>query len=126
MPTIILSILPEGTPVDQMNHDDDSGMTCPMATQDAEVNEENRETAIEEADYRDPSSDGGFVLSKVCGNCGAYDQTEEMLECIGDESGDTGYCQIYRFVCASDHTCDKWIDGGPITAPVEGSEHDIL
>jgi hypothetical protein len=125
MTTFVISVLPEGTPVDKMSHDDDGSM-CPMATRDPEVNAENKEVAIEEADYRDSSMDGGFVLSEVCGNCGAYDQTEEILECIGDESGETGYCQNYRFVCSSDHTCEDWVTGGPITAPVEGSEHDIL
>jgi hypothetical protein len=126
MPIITISIMDEGIPVDKMVNGDDGGPSCPIATQDAEVNEEAKELAIEEVNYRDPSNDGGFKLTEVCGNCGAYNQTDDMLECIGDESGDLGYCQMYKFVCSSDHVCDDWVKGGPIKSMAEGSERDIL
>ena len=126
MPTITISSLPDGIPMDRMVDGDDDGPSCPIATQDADENETCKQTAIEEADYRDPSSDGGFKLTEVCGNCGAYNQTEEILECIGDESGDLGYCQVYKFMCNSDHTCNDWVKGGPIKSMAEGSERDIL
>jgi hypothetical protein len=125
MPIITISIMDGGIPVDKMSSDGD-GPSCPIATQDAEVNEEAKEAAVEEANYRDPSSDGGFKLTEVCGNCGAYNQTEDMLECIGDDSGDLGYCQMYKFMCSADHTCDDWVKGGPIRSMAEGSERDIL
>lgn len=126
MATIVISVLSEpGTPVDQMRQDD-NGVSCPLPTQDAELNAENKERAVEEANYRDPSSDGGFRLTEVCGNCGAYNQTEEMLECIGDESGALGYCQLLKFVCESAYTCDKWVEGGPMTAKVDDGYKDIL
>lgn len=82
---------------------------CPLPTQDPELNSENREVAVEEAGYREATS------SDACANCGAYDQTEDMLECIGDESGDLGYCRILGFVCEGSNTCDRWVEGGPIT-----------
>ena len=113
-------------PVDKFEMDDDSGSSCPLATKDPEVNEENQQVAVEDASYRDPSDDGGFRVSEVCGNCKAYDQTEEMLECIGDESGDLGYCQIFKFVCESYYTCDKWVKGGPVTSDVQKDYKDIL
>jgi hypothetical protein len=94
--------------------EDDEGMSCPVPTRDPQINEENKMVAVEDADYRDPADDGGFVASEVCGNCGAYNQTDDMLECIGDESGDLGYCQIYKFVCMAAHTCNDWVKGGPI------------
>ena len=78
MPIITISIMDGGIPVDKMSSDGD-GPSCPIATQDAEANEEAKELAIEEANYRDPSSDGGFKLTEVCGNCGAYNQTDDML-----------------------------------------------
>ena len=112
MPIITISIMDGGIPVDKMSSNGD-GPSCPIATQDAEVNEEAKENAVEEANYRDPSNDGGFKLTEVCGNCGAYNQTEDMLECIGDDSGDLGYCQMYKFMCSADHTCDDWVKGGP-------------
>jgi hypothetical protein len=100
-------------PMDEYKEVED-GRSCPLPTQDADMNEENKMVAAEDADYRDSADDGGFVATEVCGNCGAYNQTEDMLECIGDESGDLGYCQIYKFVCEASYTCNDWVDGGPI------------
>jgi len=121
MPTIQISILPDLMPVDE--YDDDS---CPLATRDQEVNEENKQTAYEEADYRDPTDGGAFRLSDVCGNCKMYDQTDDMLECIGDESGRLGYCQMYRFVCEAEYTCDNWVEGGPKTSETQQTYRDNL
>jgi len=121
MPTIQISILPDLTPVDE--YDDDS---CPLATRDSEVNEDNKAEAVDTANYRDPAEGGAFRVSEVCGNCKAYDQTEDMLECIGDESGRLGYCHIYRFVCESDYTCDDWVEGGPMTSSSQQTYRDNL
>ena len=125
MPIITISIMGDGIPVDKMSSDGD-GPSCPLATQDADENERCKMAAVEEANYRDPSADGGFKLTEVCGNCGAYNQTEDMLACIGDDSGALGYCQIYKFMCSDDHTCNDWVKGGPIKSMAEGSERDIL
>jgi hypothetical protein len=126
MPTIIISMLADGNiPVDQMDYDDE-GNNCPLPTQDPDLNEDNKMAAVEDANYRDPASDDGFRVTELCANCGAYNQTEDMLECIGDESGDLGYCQIYKFVCAASHTCDKWVKGGPITSEAQQGYRDIL
>lgn len=125
MPTITISILPDGIPVDKMG-EDDNGSSCPIATQDPEVNDVNKMYAEDEANYHDATEDGGFKLSEVCGNCGAYNQSEDMLECIGDESGSLGYCQIYKFVCEAEYVCNEWVKGGPITGMPEGAERDIL
>jgi hypothetical protein len=125
MPTITISILPDGIPVDKME-EDDNGSSCPIATQDPEVNDVNKMYAEDEANYHDATEDGGFKLSEVCGNCGAYNQSEDMLECIGDESGSLGYCQVYKFVCEAEYVCNEWVKGGPITGMPEGAERDIL
>ena len=126
MPSIMISIIPDGIPVDKMQDGDDGGPSCPIATKDAEANMEAKEVAVEEANYRDPSMDGGFKLTEVCGNCGAYNQTEDMLDCIDDESGNTGYCQIWKFVCMSKNVCDSWAEGGPITSDKQADYKDIL
>ncbi len=115
MPTIQISILPDLVPVDQYD-DDDNGNKCPLPTQDEDLNAKNREMAIESADYRDPADGGAFRATEVCGNCKAYNQTEEILECIGDDSGEVGYCQIYKFLCSDDYVCDDWVEGGPMTS----------
>ena len=51
MPTIMISILPDGAiPVDKMS-DDDNGNRCPLPTQDLDLNLENRQKAIDEYNY---------------------------------------------------------------------------
>ena len=126
MPTIQISILPDLVPVDKYMDDDDDGKSCPLPTKDSELNEENKEAAIENASYRDPADGGAFRLSDVCGNCKAYNQTENILECIGDESGDLGYCQIHKFVCEATYTCDDWVEGGPMTSEVQETYRDNM
>lgn len=128
MTTLVITIT-GGTeiPVDKYEMDDnDDDMSCPIATRDDDVNAENKMEAVEDANYRDPSVDGEFRKTRICGDCGAYNQTEDMLECIGDESGDLGYCQLYKFVCAASHTCDKWVKGGPITDEMQSMYKDNL
>lgn len=122
MTTIKISILPDLVPVDQ--YDDDS--RCPLPTRDADLNAENKEQAVDAADYRDPADGGAFRVSDVCGNCKAYNQTEDTLDCIGDDSGDLGYCQIYKFVCESTYICDDWVEGGPITSESQQTYRDNL
>jgi hypothetical protein len=124
MPAITI-VFGEMTPVDKMEENEE-GVSCPVPTQDSDVNEMNKEKAVETANYRDPSDSGAFRLSEVCGNCAAYNQTEAMLECIGDESGDLGYCQLLKFVCAAGHTCDKWAEGGPITTELDEDYGEYL
>jgi hypothetical protein len=124
MPTIQISILPDLIPVDQYS-DDDDGNSCPLPTQDEELNAKNREAAIEAANYRDPADSGAFRVSEVCGNCKAYNQTKEILECIGDDSGEVGYCQIHKFLCAANYTCDDWVEGGPMTTSTEDYKDNL-
>jgi hypothetical protein len=119
-----ITITMGGMPVDKMEESEE-GKNCPVATQDSEVNEANKLIAVEEANYRDPQNDGGFKLSDVCGNCVAFNQTHDIMECMGNNPN-LGYCQMYKFMCSADHTCDSWAEGGPITDADDGSEHDIL
>jgi hypothetical protein len=62
-----------------------------------------------------------------CGNCAAFNVSKRMLACIAHGIGqdgvdpyDTivaahlGYCQIFKFKCASTRTCSAWLIGGPI------------
>jgi hypothetical protein len=123
MPAITI-VFGEMTPVDVMSND--NGRNCPLPTKDPELNARNKEKAIETADYRDPADGGAFRLTDVCGNCAAYNQTEDVLACIGDDSGELGYCQLLKFVCSSDYVCDKWATGGPITSDIEDNYNEIL
>jgi hypothetical protein len=64
----------------------------------------------------------------LCANCAAFDQSPKILNCIiqginetgladpwnVQERADLGYCQAFKFKCASARTCDAWLYGGPI------------
>jgi hypothetical protein len=119
---------------------------CPEATKDSKLNLKNRQEAIEEYGYGppDPSKPNNEFWNKkmemwnvdnledvkgmLCGNCAAFNISPSMLKCIekglGEESdawatieaGQLGYCQMYKFKCASKRTCDSWVTGGPVTS----------
>jgi len=125
MTTFMITILPDGMPVDKMEENEE-GKSCPLPTQDPELNAENRQMAIDEHNYRGPNEGSAFRLTEVCGNCGMYNQTEDMLDCLGDESGETGYCQMLKFACMRDNTCDEWVEGGPITSDMQDEYSDYL
>jgi hypothetical protein len=119
--------------------------SCPPATQDIKLNLKNRQKAINEYGYGPLNPDmpnRKFWMIKVeewnldspeeakqslCGNCAAFDQRQDTLDCIaqgigsdeGSEdptinAGDLGYCRFLKFKCASRRTCDAWVTGGPL------------
>ena len=119
---------------------------CPTATYDIDVNLKNRQKAIDEYHYGpanpERAEDYWSKSSKIfkvsvatartmlCGNCGAFDVSDSMRECIaqgikGDEPSvdanasinlaDLGYCNFLHFKCAGSRSCKAWITGGPIT-----------
>jgi len=116
---------------------------CPEATQSIPVNLQNRQRAIDEANYgplnpNEPNEDywkakanqfGGDVSTAktaLCGNCAFFVQTKAMLDCIAGgindtnewdtiQAGDLGYCEAFDFKCAASRTCSAWVTGGPIT-----------
>lgn len=113
---------------------------CPIATRDMTMNLQNRGKAIEKADYgpmdpRQPNDEYWMRMASRwnttpdearemrCGNCAAFDQSDEMLQCIEDglsedreedamevvDAGDLGYCEIFDFKCAASRTCNAWV-----------------
>ena len=120
--------------------------SCPTATYDIDVNLKNRQKAIDSYHYGPANPERAedywqksakiFAVSVAtartmqCGNCGAFDVSDSMRECIadgiqGDETGvdanasinlaDLGYCNFLHFKCAGSRSCKAWITGGPIT-----------
>ena len=133
------------------------GEACPVATGDVEVNLECRQKAIDKANYgpmnpNEPNMDYWRDISKAwrispaqakksrCGNCAAFIQTPEMLDCILkgiDEETDgyakdvqgaanLGYCELFDFKCAGERTCSAWLSGGPITKKMTKSQSNML
>jgi hypothetical protein len=120
---------------------------CPPATQSIDLNLRNRQKAIDEYHYgplnpNEPNKeywveladkwntdDIESVKKNRCGNCAAFDISEEMLDCIAKgigseagsdphdtiDAGDLGYCKFLKFKCAAKRTCDAWVEGGPVT-----------
>jgi hypothetical protein len=129
---------------------------CPLATRDIKTNLKNRDWAFANVGYgpanpNDNKNNETFWLRKSviwntlldeamgmrCGNCAAFIQTEQMLECIKagieaknpvEESGydedvieaaQLGFCELFHFKCAGTRTCDAWLVGGPIKDETE-------
>ena len=76
-----------------------SGVICPIATQDIQINLKNRNNAFKKFGYGPPNPDEPNELfwlkkakmynaptkdikSMLCGNCAAFIQTPKMMECI--------------------------------------------
>ena len=129
---------------------------CPIATRDLAATLKARNFAFANYGYgpanpNDTKNNRGFWLKKAtmlntsvmeamgmrCGNCSAFIQTSQMLECIKAgieakdprqeagydedviESAGLGYCELLHFKCADTRTCDAWLVGGPITDKTE-------
>lgn len=119
---------------------------CPPATQSIDLNLKNRKKAIDEYMYgpMDPNEPNEEYWAKVaaewnmddpedaksarCGNCAAFDITDEVQDCIARgigaepgsdpmdtiDAGTLGYCKFLKFKCAAKRTCTAWVEGGPI------------
>ena len=115
-------------------------LVCPAATQNLELNTENRDAAIkaehiqygplnlEDKDYWTRVAEHWNTEPEVarksrCGNCIAFDISSRMIDClpgptsaeIEDEEGKLGYCWMHHFKCHSARTCYTWAAGGPIS-----------
>jgi len=135
-------------------------MKCPVATHDIQLNLKNRDWAFKNVGYGpvNPNIEDKVFWAKRadewattpeiakqsrCGNCSAFIQTEEMMNCIvhgiaGDESVDEsyapeviasaelGYCELFDFKCAADRTCSAWLVGGPIKTPLTSAQKKML
>jgi hypothetical protein len=93
----------DGIPVDKMQD------ACPIATQDVETNEENSRYAIKDHQY------GPAVNpDESCGVCAYFNITPSMQQCMKDDSGEVGYCQLLKFMCSASNSCSAWEAGGPM------------
>jgi len=113
--------------------------SCPIATQNLELNTKNRDFTREKYNYgpanpNEPSEEYWEEAAKkwpnttveeaktmLCGNCVAFDVSPRMKGCMTviDEDikgpGEFGYCWMHNFKCHSRRTCSTWAAGGPIT-----------
>lgn len=120
--------------VEEDEEDEDEEMECPPATQDADLNDQNRQYAIDEYSYG-PAVSTWENKNAKCGICEYYNVKSDMRECIEDGlglEGDVGYCERLAFVCAAENICNAYEPGGPIMdeydddEPIEGGMKEIL
>ena len=93
---------------------------CPPATQDADLNRNNKVKAAENTKIMYGHPKNVKVLQKLaaankfCGNCAAFNVTEQIVDCGGaSKDGKRGYCMMHEFTCAAEKTCLTWAPGGP-------------
>lgn len=132
-------------------------MQCPIETHDVKENLKKRDWAFKNVGYGPANpelSNGAFwnkranewqtsvgqAKSMRCGNCAAFIQTPEMMECIRSgidieedsfaqdvvDSAKLGFCELFDFKCAADRTCSAWLVGGPITSSKVEIDEDSL
>ena len=135
-------------------------MECPIVTKDIKLNLKNRDWAfknvgygpvnpeIDDKEFWDKRAEEWATTPEIakqsrCGNCSAFIQTPQMMECIikgiqGEESdnetyanevvdsAELGYCELFEFKCAADRTCSAWLVGGPITKPLTTAQKQML
>jgi hypothetical protein len=132
---------------------------CPIVCSDIQLNLKNRDWAFKNVGYgpANPESPEDFwqirakewatseknAQTMKCGNCSAFIQTPEMMECIvkgiqGEESdnetyanevvgsAELGYCELFEFKCAADRTCSAWLVGGPISKAMTDKQKTML
>lgn len=135
-------------------------MECPISTKDIKQNLKNRDWAFKNVGYGAANPElpnEEFWAKKAdewqcsveeaktmrCGNCAAFIQTPEMMECIvkgiqKEESdsetyanevvaaAELGYCELFEFKCAADRTCSAWLVGGSIKDKMTKAQKQML
>ena len=135
-------------------------MKCPIATHDIVLNLKHRDWAFKNVGYGpvNPNIEDKVFWAKRadewattpeiakqsrCGNCSAFIQTPEMMDCIvsgiqKEESNqetyanevvanaELGYCELFEFKCAADRTCSAWLIGGPTKEKMSTKQKQML
>jgi hypothetical protein len=109
---------------------------CPVATEDAKVNDANRQSAMENYAYG-PATETWENKNARCGTCEYFDIRSKMISCmvagIGYNEG-MGYCSELNFVCDKENVCNLWDLGVPVIDGMDsemnpdddGNQRDIL
>lgn len=103
--------------------------SCKRATQNSKFNSSQKIKAAKSKKIaygppERPELEKLVSENKLCGNCGAFDVTEEMQKCMDVEYKDPtaefliegkkkGYCLMHDFMCSGHKTCLTWGSGGP-------------
>ena len=83
--------------------------SCPPATKDSKLNEQNKQKAKENPEIKYGNPEQMLSEGKKCGNCAAFDTSEEMVRCGGaTEDKSMGYCTMHKFTCSAEKSCLTW------------------
>ena len=96
---------------------DDDNFVCPVSTQDADLNDKNRQVAVDERHYGAPSAEKTEKEMR-CGTCANFNLRSALLNCISEGLGlkeGSGYCDELHFVASMENVCDLWSAGSPTT-----------
>ena len=96
---------------------DDDNFVCPVATQDENINEENKQVAVDEYSYG-PATAASESKNARCGTCHYFNLQSSMLNCISEGLGleeGVGYCDKLHFACSMEKICNLWEQGVPKT-----------
>jgi hypothetical protein len=114
---------------------DDDNFVCPVATQDEDINAENKQAAENEYSYG-PTTATWENKNARCGTCSYFNLQSSMLNCISEGLGleeGIGYCDKLHFACSMEKVCNLWELGVPKTDgdledyPSDmGNQRDIL
>jgi len=111
--------------------------SCPLPTQDSQLNSKNRQNAKDNFVYgplkENPVSFWNRIArkwkvsvskaqSRRCGNCVAFDISPGMKKCMDTTSNEVGYCWMHKFKCSAARTCATWAQNGPIRTDEESSK----
>jgi len=94
---------------------------CDNSIKNKQLNLKNKgEAALDqEVAYMHPEAAMKIVefaqAGRLCGNCMAFDVSEEAQSCGVDVDAGYGYCTGYDFMCHEDKTCLSHGEGGPKT-----------
>ena len=115
---------------------EDMEFVCPVATEDKKVNDENRQSAMENYAYG-PATGTWENKDSRCGTCEYFDIRSKMISCmesnIGYKDG-MGYCSELNFACDKMNVCNLWDLGVPMSDGMEsemnpdddGNQRDII
>ena len=89
--------------------------SCPLSTQDADINKGNMKKAVLTANYGEKQDGEG-----KCKACEYYNT--ELTDCGVPKN--MGHCEIFDFVCAGNRGCDAWEAIGAEENDMESEDED--
>jgi len=136
MKTIKIEINVDDIIPDEGFEPEDMEFVCPVSTEDSKVNDENRQSAMENYAYG-PATGTWENKNSRCGTCEYFDIRSKMIACMDEGIGykdGMGYCSELNFSCDKMNVCNLWELGVPMSDSADsemnpdddGNQRDIM